>query len=434
MEKIMTLRNSEYKERLLDAHLEKYLKAFGAVELVGSMWCGKTWMAEAHSESKINLSSSKTREIVEADHSLAFEGKRPHVIDEWQEVPALWDETRLVVDNAAGERGLFILTGSSTPIKEDTAHSGTGRIARLHLRPMSLYETGHSDGSVSLSGLFEGKFKTASASTDLRTIATVICRGGWPGILHLDAESASLVPPQYLDTLISSSAQKNDINEYRFRRLLTSFARNIGQAITYQTVASDMIEGDIAGKNEIISRQHVETLTNHAKDRFIIEDINGWDAPIRSKSRVRIKPKRCFVDPSLPAALLGVNPERLLKDGQLLGKLFEELCLRDLRIYASCMDSALPHPIMYYRDSDNLEVDAIIELRDGRWAAIEIKLSDNKAADGINSLMRLKNKIAANPMARNPEPTFMAVLVGKTDFCRQTPEGVYVIPVTSLTA
>ena len=155
---------------------------------------------------------------------------------------------------------------------------------------------------------------------------------------------------------------------------------------------------------------------------------------MRSKSRVRIKPKRSFADPSLSAALLGVNKNRLMKDGQLLGILFEELCLRDLRIYASCMDNALPDPVKYYRDSDNLEVDAIIELRDGHWAAIEIKLGENKADEGIASLLRLKNKIALNPLARNPEPSFMAVLVGKTDFCRKSPEGVCVIPVTSLTA
>ena len=158
------------------------------------------------------------------------------------------------------------------------------------------------------------------------------------------------------------------------------------------------------------------------------------EAPIRSKSRVRVKPKRCFVDPSLPAALLGANKSRLLQDGQLFGKLFEELCLRDLRIYASCMDMALPDPVKYYRDSDNLEVDAIIELRDGRWAAFEIKLSENKVQEGVDNLLRLKKKVASNPMARNPEPVFMAVMVGKAEFCRKTPEGVYVIPCTSLTS
>ena len=430
----MTLRNSKYRDRLLDENLNKHLRAFGAVEIVGSMWCGKTWMADAHGETKINLSNTGIKPLIEADHSLAFAGGRPHIIDEWQEVPALWDEVRLAVDAAAGERGLFILTGSSTPKKEETVHSGTGRISRIRLRPMSLYETGDSDGAVSISGLFNGEFKNARVQTDLRLIAGLICKGGWPGAIELDTASAELVASQYLDTLISSIGNQQGTGEHRLRRLLISLSRNIGQAVAYHTVANDTFEGDAYGKNVIASRQTIEKLINIFKDRFIIEDMFGWDAPIRSKSRLRLKPKRCFVDPSLPAALLGAGKERLLEDGQLFGRLFEELCLRDLRIYASCMDSALPDAVKYYRDSDNLEVDAIIELRDGRWAAIEIKLGENKVPDGIRSLLRLKDKVGSNPLARCPEPSFMAVLVGNAEFCRRTPEGIYVIPCTSLTA
>jgi len=430
----MELKSPDYKERLLDKQLKNHLRAFGAVEIIGSMWCGKTWMAEAHAESKINLSNPETRAIIEADHSLAFDGGKPHLIDEWQEVPALWDETRLAVDAAAGERGLFILTGSTTPKKDETIHSGTGRISRIHLRPMSLFETGDSDGTVSLSGLFEGRFKKMRAQTDLRKMANLICKGGWPGILNIEHDAAQLIPNQYLDTLISSIGKKSEANEYKLRRFLVSLARNAGQAVTYETIASDITEGNIDSKNELTSKQQIESLLTIFKERFIIEDLNGWDAPVRSKSRVRLKPKRCFVDPSLTAALLGINKERLLLDGQLFGKLFEELVLRDLRIYASCMDSVLPDPVKYYRDSDNLEVDAIIELRDGRWAGIEIKLSDNKAEEGIKNLLRLKNKVSLNPMARNPEPAFLAVITGKADFCRKTPEGVYVFPFTSLTA
>jgi len=430
----MTLRNSKYKDRLLDKKLEKHLSAFGAVEIVGSMWCGKTWMAEAHARSKINLSNAGIRSLIEADHNLAFEGMKPHVIDEWQEVPSLWDATRLAVDAADGERGLFILTGSSTPKKDETSHSGTGRISRIHLRPMSLFETGDSDGSVSLSGLFDGNFKSRRVSTNLRSIADLICKGGWPGVLHLNSNDAELIPNQYLDTFISSIGNKSGNDEHKLRRFLVSLARNSGQAVTYNTISSDIAEGDFGGRKELTPRQNIETYLSTLKGRFIIEDMGGWDAPIRSKSRVRVKPKRSFVDPSLVAALLGADKSRLLQDGQLFGKLFEELCLRDLRIYASCMESALPNPIMYYRDSDNLEVDAIIELRDGRWAGIEIKLSENKVADGIDNLLRLKNKMASNPLAQNPAPAFMAVLVGITEFCRKTPEGIFVIPCTSLTA
>jgi len=430
----MTLRNSNYKDRLLDGLLEKHLRAFGAIEIVGSMWSGKTWMAEAHAVSKINLSTKGIRTLIEADPSLAFDGGRPHLIDEWQEIPSLWDETRLAVDTAAGERGMFILTGSSTPNKEETIHSGTGRISRIHLRPMSLYETGDSDGSVSLSGLFDGNFNNARVKTDLRNIADLICKGGWPGALYLKSVDAKLIPNQYLDTFLSSIGSKSGANEYKLRRFLSSLARNIGQAVTYQTIASDIVEGNIDNKNEFASRQQIEAFITAFKERFIIEDLSGWDAPIRAKSRVRLKPKRSFVDPSLTAALLGADKDRLLQDGQLFGKLIEELCIRDLKIYASCMDTALPDSVKYYRDSDNLEVDAIVELRDGRWAGIEIKLSENKVMEGVNNLLRLKTKIALNPMARNPEPAFLAVMVGKAEFCRRTPEGIYVIPCTSLTA
>jgi len=430
----MSLRHKEYKDRLLDKTLEKNLSAFGAVEIIGSMWCGKTWMAEAHANSRINLSTPGIKTIVEEDHSLAFEGDKPHVIDEWQEVPALWDETRLNVDSYPEERGLYILTGSSTSRKEATLHSGTGRISRIHLRPMSLYETGDSDGSVSLSGLFDGKFKKSRVETNLKEVAKCICRGGWPGSLSLDNDSAKLIPNQYMDTLISSVAEKSNVSEYRLRRFISSLARNTGHAMTYKTIASDIAEGNIADRKELISRQHIEKMIDFFKGRFIIEDLSGWDAPVKSKSRVRIKPKRNFVDPSLAASLLGINEARLLSDGQLFGQLFEELCLRDLKIYTSCIESAYPGSVRYYRDSDGLEVDAIIELRDGRWAGIEIKLGDSKISEGVRSLLKLKEKVSSNPMARNAEPSFMAVLVGKTEFCRKTPDGIYVIPATSLTS
>ena len=430
----MSLRNDNYRDRLLDETVKKHLQAFGAIEIVGSMWCGKTWMAEAHGESKINLSNARLRALVEADNSLALDGGSPHIIDEWQEVPALWDEVRLAVDSASGKRGLFILTGSSTPGKNETSHSGTGRISRIRLRPMTLYETGNSDGTISLKGLFDGEFRTARVNTDLRMIADLICKGGWPGAIGLDPTVSELIPNQYLDTLVSSIANKNGTNEYSLWSVLRSLARNTGQATAYRTISNDISEGEPFKNNEIATRYTIERLINVFRDRFIIEDMFGWDAPVRAKSRVRVKPKRCFVDPSLPAALLGVGKARLLEDGQVFGRLFEELCLRDLRVYASCMDSALPDAVRYYRDSDNLEVDAIIELRDGRWAAIEVKLSDSKVPEAVNSLMRLKSKVAANPLASNAEPAFMAVLVGKAEFCRKTREGVYVIPCTSLTA
>ena len=430
----MSLKNPNYRDRLQDGSLNELLQVFGAVEIVGCMWCGKTWTAEAHGNSKTKLMDPRIRAIVEADNLLAFKGDQPHIIDEWQEVPALWDVARMLIDDSGGLSGQYILTGSTSPAKDKISHSGTGRIARLQLRPMSLFEYGKSSGRVSLEGLFEGRFSSAQVETDLELLAECICTGGWPGTLPGKRKFPELIARHYLDTFISSVSESEGCDEQKLRRLLVSLARNLGQAVTYNTLASDIVEGNITNKKELVAQSQIEGLLSLLKKRFLIEDVRGWDAPVRSKSRVRIKPKRSFVDPSLPASLLGVNKKRLLQDGQLFGVLFEELCQRDLRIYSSVLAQAAFDPVMHYRDSDNLEVDAIIELRDGRWAAFEIKLGENGVQKGIDNLIRLKKKVGANPLARNPEPAFMAVLVGVTEFCRKTPEGVYVIPITELTA
>ena len=381
----------------------------------------------------------RIKSVIEADPRLAFSGDRPHAIDEWQEIPALWDIARMLIDESGGKRGQYILTGSASPAKHAVSHSGTGRIARMKLRPMSLFEYGVSSGRISLQGLFKGSFDPYQVSVGLETLAESICKGGWPSALNNstlnDDSGAGIITAQYyLDTFISASCEKEGYDEHRLRRLLLSLARNLGQAVTYETIASDIVEGTISDKKRLIATSQVEDLLSFLKSRFLIEDQKGWDAPVRAKSRVRTKPKRGFVDPSLPAALLGVNKERLLQDGQLFGVLFEQLCLRDLRVYSSALTEALPEPVMYYRDSDNLEVDAIIELRDGRWAAIEIRLGENRVQEAVTNLLRLKKKVGVNPLARNPEPAFMAVLVGATEFCRTTPEGVHVIPITELTA
>jgi predicted AAA+ superfamily ATPase len=398
------------------------------------MWCGKTWMAEAHANSKTKMMDPGTKEIVDADKRLAFIGDKPHVIDEWQEVPELWDITRMLIDDSGNKPGQYLLTGSSSPAKHTVAHSGTGRIARLRLRPLSLQETGVSDGTVSLSGLFLGKFVTSQVHTSLQQLADCVCYGGWPALLTGKMSNPALIAGQYLETFIASVAEKENIATHNLQKAMVALARNLGQPIKYETIAMDIIAENITDKKKLVEQAQVERLLAILESRFLIESTPGWDAPVRSKSRVRVKPKRGFVDPSLAAVLLGVNSSRLLQDGQLFGLLFEELCLRDLRIYASSLGYELAEPIKHYRDSDGLEVDAIIEMRDGRWAAIEIKLGENKVQAAINNLIRLKNKVAANPLAKNPAPEFMAVIVGATKYCRKTPEGIYVIPITCLGA
>jgi predicted AAA+ superfamily ATPase len=350
-------------------------------------------------------------------------------------VPKVWDAVRRKVDANGNTKGQFILTGSSTANMDEVSHSGAGRIARVRMRPMSLFESGHSDGAVSLGGLFEGKFNARQTDTSAQRLAELICLGGWPASLGIDLDLAGDLPAQYLDALFDVSARKKNLDPYMARRTAVSLARNIGKAVTYKTLFADVSEGEVWDKaDDSAFRKQLEPYLRFFKEQYFTEDQAGWDAPIKSRSRVRTKPKRSFADPSLPASLLGMTPKRLLLDMQVFGNLFEEMCLRDLRVYASAMRVTPEPQIHYYSDADGLEVDAVIEMPDGRWGAIEIKLSEEKVPQAEKSLLRLRDKVAANPAAHNRRASFMAVLVGKGSFARKTPAGVYVVPLTSLTA
>lgn len=430
---IMSLTPHGYLPRIADASIERALKSFAAVEIKGSKFCGKTWSSLAHGESIVHLDDRATREMAQLDPTLALDGTCPHVIDEWQDVPDVWDAVRRRVDACGNTRGQFLLTGSSTIDMTLVSHSGAGRIACLTMRPMTLFESGDSDGTVSLKGLFDGMFTAHAVQTDVRALAHLICRGGWPASIGDEEEFEQDLPSQYLDALFNVSAVRQGIDGRRARRIAVSIARNIGKTVTYKTLDLDAAEGETPSDiSSSAAQQRIAPYVDFFKDQFFIEDQDGWDAPIKSRSRVRKKPKRSFADPSLPASLLGMSPERLLRETQTFGTLFEEMCLRDLRVYASSIEH-FPDPVIrYYADADGLEVDAIIELKDGRWGAFEIKLSDDKVPEAERNLLRLKRKIAANPSARNRDPSFLAVLVGKAHFARMTSEGVYVVPITSL--
>ena len=418
-----------YCPRLVDERLQRLLSTFGAVEVRGTKWCGKSWAALAFGESVVHLDDPNVKTLVEADPSLALQGARPHVVDEWQEVPSTWDAARRAVD-AAGDRGLFILTGSSTPAKDSVTHSGAGRIARVDMSTMTLWERGLSTGAVSLSGLFEGKFEPSACDTSLTPLAGAICCGGWPALVGADAQTAAEVVDQYLDAMFEVSVPKKGGTPDMARRITSSLARNVATAATLQTIAQDAALDDEAG---VPAASTVTAYLNILEDMYVIESLCGWDAPVRAKSRLRTKPKRYFADPSIPAAALGMGPGRLLSDGQTFGLLFESLCVHDLRAYAACLPGAHPGSLRYYGDSDGLEVDVIIELRDGRWAALEVKLGEAKVPDGIRNIERLRKKVASNPAARNPEPEFSAVVTATSPFCRHDAEhDVYVFPITAL--
>lgn len=427
------MQHEAYLPRLIDPLVEKHLAAFGAVELTGTMWCGKTWTSLQHARSSIRLDVAANRELASLSPETILLGEHPRLIDEWQEVPEIWDVVRHAIDDAAGERGLYLLTGSSRPAKSEVRHSGSGRISRLRMWPMTLYEAGFSTGEVSLADLFEGRFQPKPVDTDVTSLADQIIRGGWPDAVHLSPEAAELVPAQYVDTLLSAQDAAAPEAEPELRKFLQSLARNVGSSVKVDTLVSDMgyeVEGAITETG----RKRIRNLLGFFTGKYVVDALNGWDAPIKSPQRLRTKPRYNFADPSLPAALLGINQKALMGNMQLFGQLFEQMCFRDLNVYASALPGTSPASIYYYRDADGLEIDAVIELRDGRWGAIEIKLNGTKAPQAEENLLRLKKKVLANPAARNREPSFLMALVGISGYTYQTKNGVYVVPLTSLKA
>ncbi len=425
-----SMKPSGYRPRIVDGQISRLLEAFGGVEVRGTKWCGKTWAALAAAESVIHVDMPNVMPIVSADPEFALQGARPHVVDEWQEVPAIWDVARHAIDAAGGQRGMFLLTGSSTPAKDKVHHSGAGRIARLDMSTLTLWESGESTGDVSLSGLFAGDFSpVATEERGLPYYAEKICRGGWPATVHERLEVATEAVTQYLEALFEVSVSKKGGVPQTARRVAASLARNVAASATLKTLAADVLcDGANATATSTVS-----FYLDLFKDLYFVEELPGWDAPVRSKSRLRTKPKRYLADPSLTATLLGVGPSRLLADGQLLGLLFESLCIHDIRVYASTLANATRDSLRYYQDADGLEVDAVIELADGTWAAIEVKLGEDKVPEGIANLGRLRRKVAANPAARNPEPAFMAVVTANSPFARYDREhGVYVLPLAAL--
>ena len=416
-----------YMPRLLDHVLSERLDQAGAVEVTGTMWCGKTWTSTAFGNSITRIGLTPARLAAEADPATALIGETPHVIDEWQDVPAIWDEVRMQVDETAGKPGQFILTGSAQPNIEKVHHSGAGRISRLHMRTMSLQESGRSSGKVSLAGLFRGEFEPQLVQQKLLPLAEWICQGGWPSLIHNGITDSSVLLDSYLDALFEVNIPRKGLKGAESRNVMQALARNLGSAPRWYTVAADA-RFDQPEKKAAAEKAaaHVGAL----KELYVVEEVCGWDAPIRSKSRLRTKPKYYFADPSLAARMLNVTAQRILEDGQLFGVLFESLCIHELSVYASVLPGA---NVFYYRDSDGLEADAVIELRDGRWAAFEIKLGENRFREAAASLKRLKDKVALNPAAENPEPVFTAVLVGAGEYARYDKEtGIYIIPITAL--
>lgn len=422
-----------YMPRVADAQIERYLKAFGAVEIAGTKWCGKTWSALMQGASVSYV--DENLDLARADPSMMLIGDRPHVIDEWQRVPAIWDCVRHEVDRARGTRGAFILTGSSTPATRQggrgPAHSGAGRIGRVRMSPMSLFESGESTGQVSLEGLFAGEFTPCVAERDTVGLVEAACRGGWPEAVDMEVDAAQLIAREYVTAALGVSIPALGLDPDIARRLASSLARNLGQAATYKTIINDMF-GAEENPLSVIDEGRVRAYLDALKGMYIVEEVPGWAPPARDRKRFATKPKRYLADPSLACALLGMSPAALLADWQTFGLVFENMAVRDLSVYARALDLLDDVPVRYYRDDSGVEADAIVQLADGRWAAFEFKVSEDKVEKGVASLERLRRKVCENPRSQTRPPEFMAVITGVGEYAREVAEGIVVVPLRLL--
>lgn len=422
-----------YMPRVADAQIERYLKAFGAVEIAGTKWCGKTWSALMQGASVSYV--DENLDLARADPSMMLIGDRPHVIDEWQRVPAIWDCVRHEVDRARGTRGAFILTGSSTPAtrqgEQGPAHSGAGRIGRVRMSPMSLFESGESTGQVSLEGLFAGEFTPCVAERDTLGLVEAACRGGWPEAVDMEVDAAQLIAREYVTAALGVSIPALGLDPDIARRLASSLARNLGQAATYKTIINDMF-GAEENPLSVIDEGRVRAYLDALKGMYIVEEVPGWAPPARDRKRFATKPKRYLADPSLACALLGMSPAALLADWQTFGLVFENMAVRDLSVYARALDLLDDVPVRYYRDDSGVEADAIVQLADGRWAAFEFKVSEDKVEKGVASLQRMRRKVCENPRSQTRPPEFMAVITGVGEYAREVAEGIVAVPIRLL--
>ena len=422
------MNRNEYKPRIIDKKIKEYLSVFGAVCVEGPKWCGKTWSSSYHSKSEIMIGDPngnfQNRRLAEMSPSLVLEGDTPRLIDEWQEVPPLWDAVRHKVDQKS-EKGQFILTGSATPNHKGIMHSGAGRIARLRMRPMSLYESGDSSGKVSLEDLCKGNLTPAmTGKVDLRKITEFIYRGGWPGNTDIPIDKAGLLPIEYLKAVIDDDVYridgiKRDVSKMNL--LLKSLARNESTTVTNKTLKADVKAID----DEDIDSDTISVYLDIFTRLFLLDNQPPFASNIRSSVRLKQAEKRHFSDPSLACALLKATPDRLINDLETLGFLFEALCERDLRIYADAFDAKLYH----YQDYNNREIDAVIELSDGRWIAFEIKLGANQIDKAAESLLNLKKSIEEEG---GIAPSVLCVICGLSNAAYIRDDGVFVVPITAL--
>lgn len=420
----------KYLKRIIDDNLDKYLTMIGAVLIIGPKWCGKTTTAERHAKSVLKLQDKDNYKSnmmwADIEPSRLLKGEKPRLIDEWQVAPVLWDSVRTSVDDTEGY-GLYILTRSTVVNEEEIMHSGTGRIHRLLMRPMSLYESGESNGQISIMELFDNPDLDINECESELTIDELIfasCRGGWPDSLHQKTREGKLfVAYSYLENICNTDVSAVDgikRDPDRVRLLLRSIARNDSTLAKDQTIINDMNANFMD-----ISRPTYYSYVDALKKLFVLEDQRGWSPNIKSKTAIRSGNKKVFIDPSIAVAALNANPESMEKDLNTFGFIFENLCIRDLNVYTNTYGGK----ISYYHDKSDLEVDCVVHLRDGRYALIECKLGRNRIEEGAKNLLKINKLIEKNDKVDNP--TFLAILTGgKYAYTRK--DGVKVIPIGCL--
>jgi len=424
-----------YKKRIADRLLKEKLEYMGAVLIKGPKWCGKTTTAEqiAGSVLYVDEPSKKVQNqsLAKLNPKLLLEGKTPRLLDEWQEAPELWDAVRFEVDHRDNGVGQFILTGSAAPLnnneKDKISHSGTGRFAWLVMRPMTLYESGESNGTVSIKDdLFTNNSNLAAInSLGLDDIARFMCRGGWPRATMIDSEKTLKIADEYISAIANIDISRVDSvkrNPEFTKRLMKSYARHQSTQSSISTIYADIVSHDA----ESLSEDTITSYINALKQLCVIEDVQAWNPNLRSKAAIRTSDTRYYIDPSIATASLGIGPKDLINDLKTMGLIFETLAIRDLRVYAEANNGQLYH----YRDKSGLECDAVICLKDGTYGLIEIKIGgEDNISDGAETLKVLREKIDTDKMNA---PSFLAVVIAVGDYAYKREDGVFVLPIGCL--
>lgn len=418
-----------YKTRIVDEKIDKYLKLFGAICIEGPKYCGKTWAGRRHANSETLLHTSTGEKSNEVELAKIFpkiilEGEKPKLIDEWQEATNLWDEIRTDVDKS-GLKGQYILTGSSTPNGKGINHSGAGRFGKIHLRTMSLYESGDSSGLVSLKDICYGKdIAVNTGEVDIRNLANLIIRGGFPGYINYSADEARTAVKEYIDLIIDDDMYRLDgINrdKHKMKLLLKSLARNESTTVTNTTLKNDIKEID----NEDIDKDTLAGYLNVLDKLYLLDNDEPYSTNIRSSVRVKQSKKRHFADPSIVCALLNLTEEKLIEDLETFGLLFEAMVERDLKVYADSFNAKNFH----YQDYLNREIDHVIELDNGNWCCFEIKLGAKSIDDAAKNLIQIRDSILVD---NGKAPSTLCVICGLSNAAYKRPDGVYVVPITAL--